>query len=273
MEDMDYRSHYHKFVTLAIVIGALSLGPLVKTAGASECFHHYNPRSWDGKGTSIVMCPQTPNMRKCVIQRTDGRKLADMTKHGNRDFGRYIWTLYSTLGKNFPHAIDIVCESTSGNLFVFNIDDGRSWENGVCSTASCTQTSAEKPRVTIEAEDDEATETRGDTGIFRVMRTGSTASGLEVHFSMDGTALPNKDYTAFTSPVVIPPGSSHADLTLDPIDDSEVESDEIARVNLLPNERYKLGTPDSAKISVIDNDAPKTNKPPVSTGILFNDDR
>jgi hypothetical protein len=59
---------------------------------ASTLFHHWNPTSWDGKGSSIVLCPND-HMDQCWL---NGEKL---TKHGNTDTdNRQIWTDYDTPG-------------------------------------------------------------------------------------------------------------------------------------------------------------------------------
>lgn len=55
-------------------------------------YHHWNPRSWDGKGSSIVLCPGAPKYDSCELN-GDSLRL-----HGNRDYGRWIWTNYNTRG-------------------------------------------------------------------------------------------------------------------------------------------------------------------------------
>ncbi|WP_163336147.1 hypothetical protein [Desulfopila sp. IMCC35008] len=58
----------------------------------TDNYHHWNPRSWDGRGSSLVLCSDAPKYDSCEI---DGRPLR---LHGNRDKGRYIWTAYYKKG-------------------------------------------------------------------------------------------------------------------------------------------------------------------------------
>lgn len=66
----------------------------VDTSGVAytKNFHHWNPRSWDGRGSSLVLCPGAPKFDSCNLE---GRELR---LHGNRDYGRWIWTDYNTKG-------------------------------------------------------------------------------------------------------------------------------------------------------------------------------
>lgn len=63
-----------------------------ETIEYTDNYHHWNPRSWDGRGSSLVLCSDAPKFDSCEIE---GRSLR---LHGNRDKGRYIWTDYYKKG-------------------------------------------------------------------------------------------------------------------------------------------------------------------------------
>lgn len=75
-----------------------STAATVETAAASgeieytDNYHHWNPRSWKGRGSSLVLCPGAPKYDSCEIE---GRSLR---LHGNRDYGRWVWTDYNKKG-------------------------------------------------------------------------------------------------------------------------------------------------------------------------------
>src|SRR5262245_2043476 len=82
------------------------------------------------------------------------------------------------------------------------------------------------PVVDVFAVDNHAAE-GGDPAVFRITRTGSTASPLAVYFLSVGSAQRGLDYTlSSTSPASVPAGSSFVDVVVTAIDDSEGESEE-----------------------------------------------
>lgn len=84
-------------------------------------YHHWNPRSWDGKGSSIVLCPGAPKYDSCEL---DGRPLR---LHGNRDYGRWIWTDYRTKGLSGK----ITC-TKDGQTVGFEVTSKSSLQYGSC---------------------------------------------------------------------------------------------------------------------------------------------
>ncbi len=110
------------------------------------------------------------------------------------------------------------------------------------------------PTVRVDMTDDSASES-GGTGTYRISRTGETSSSLTVYYSMSGSATNGTDYNNFSGSVVIPIGSSYADITLTPVDDTSVEGNETATLTLSGNPAYNIGSPNSAGVNVTDNDA------------------
>src|SRR5438105_2993805 len=142
------------------------------------------------------------------------------------------------------------------------------------------------PVVTIVATDPDASETGPDPGTFTVTRTGDTNKPLTVRYIIDGTAKNGADYLALSNYVVIPAGSSSADITVTPIDDALVEGTETVLIQLFPpfilvaNSNlttggvigspipigwpppYVVGYPSNAVVKIADNDLSSSNIPP-----------
>jgi len=111
------------------------------------------------------------------------------------------------------------------------------------------------PTVTVTASDANAAEP-GNTGAFTITRTGSTSSALTVNYAVNGSASSGADYQSLGSSVTIPAGSSSATRTVTPIDDSTVEGSETVVLNLSANSAYTVGSPNSATVTIGDNDQP-----------------
>jgi acid phosphatase len=112
------------------------------------------------------------------------------------------------------------------------------------------------PTVSITATDSSAAEQGLDSGTFTVTRTGSITSALTVNYSIAGTAGNGTDYTTIASSVTIPAGSPSATISVSPLDDTAVEGTETVILSLQTSALYNIGTPQSATISILDNDVP-----------------
>ncbi len=109
--------------------------------------------------------------------------------------------------------------------------------------------------VTIAATDASASEVSSDAGTFAVTRTGSTASALVVEFSIGGTASNGADYASISTSVTIPAGSASAAIVVTPVDDATGEGAETVVITLSDAEAYDVGSPDSATVTIADNDS------------------
>ena len=121
------------------------------------------------------------------------------------------------------------------------------------------------PTVTVTASDAAAAETAPDSGTFTIARTGDTTSALTVSYTLDGTAENGTDYQQLETSVTIPAGSSSAIVTVTPIDDSIVETNETVILTLSANEAYIVASPDSATVTIADNDEPPPPPAPIVT--------
>lgn len=117
-----------------------------------------------------------------------------------------------------------------------------------------------RPVVAIEATDIYATETAGDSGTFRISRTGSTAGALSVALTLSGTAGNGTDFTAMPATVSIPAGQSSAIITLTPTDDAAIETPEDATLTVVTNANYVVSPiASAATVTITDNDLPSVS--------------
>jgi subtilisin family serine protease len=122
-----------------------------------------------------------------------------------------------------------------------------------------------EPVITLEEFDPNASETGPDSGVIRFHRTGDTSQPIQVSWTFSGTAGNGTDFQQLPSTSVFPAGLTTADLTITPIDDSEVESDETVIVTLVAGPGYQVGSPNSATVTIHDNDqGPPPEKPTVT---------
>ncbi len=113
------------------------------------------------------------------------------------------------------------------------------------------------PVVSAAATDLYASETPGDTGSFRITRTGSTAAALNVAVAWSGTAANGSDYTSLPATVQIPAGQASAILAVGAINDSLAEGLEDATLTISSNAAYiRDSTAQTATVTITDDDVP-----------------
>lgn len=112
-----------------------------------------------------------------------------------------------------------------------------------------------RPTITVVASDATASES-GDTAVFTVRRTGSTAAAVTVRYTMGEQAKNGVDYQLLSGSVTIPAGASSATVTVVPINDVIHESNEPVMLMLFgyTGAPYIVGKPDGATIMILDND-------------------
>ncbi|MEA3137719.1 MAG: hypothetical protein QOC71_2000 [Thermoplasmata archaeon] len=112
-----------------------------------------------------------------------------------------------------------------------------------------------KPLVNIRAVDGDASED-GDRASLAIERFGDSSTDLVVSVVAGGTAALGGDYTLSATQVTIPAGLTTAVLTLTPSDDSSKESTEVARIFIVPDSAFLVGTPSFADVRILDDDQP-----------------
>ncbi|HMA64935.1 MAG TPA: Calx-beta domain-containing protein, partial [Chitinispirillaceae bacterium] len=111
--------------------------------------------------------------------------------------------------------------------------------------------------VSITAPDRDAAEEGPDNGSIQITRTNSGLGDLTVYYTVQGTASRGTDYTADKSydSIKFVPGVSSETISIKPITDTLVESDETVVVKLLANKnnrniRYAINGTDSAVVVI-----------------------
>lgn len=109
--------------------------------------------------------------------------------------------------------------------------------------------------VTVELVDATAAELGGDTGTFRLVRTGTNAfplaEPLDVMFTITGTALNGVDYQTIRGSATFFAGESTVDVVVRPIFDGRVEAPETVILTLTAGANYVVGLTSTATITII----------------------
>jgi subtilase family serine protease len=121
--------------------------------------------------------------------------------------------------------------------------------------------------VTITATDTAAAEAGLDTGTFTVTRSGDTARALTVHLAApSGSAVSGVDYLPLPATLTIAEGAASATVTVTPIDDAIVESNETVSLSLMDGPGYQVGLPGGATVTLTSEDVAADLTVPALTG-------
>ena len=161
--------------------------------------------------------------------------------------------------------VTIPANATAANVSLTAIDTGvlkpdesitltltnnYNYDVGTPGNATMAITQNEKPTVTLSAPVSTVS-AQGDTfGEFALSRNNSSGD-LTVYFSVSGTAVSGSDYLPLDSPVVIPSGSSSVTLEVIPFLNSFLEPAENVILDLLTNDAYNIGAPQSAAVEIL----------------------
>lgn len=161
-------------------------------------------------------------------------------------------------------------EAEDSESVVVTLDSDAAYSIGSLSNATV-WISGEKPgplpdpwRVRVYATAEKTAEGGSDPGQFIITRSDDwydTSRPLTVNFALGGTASNGMDYLALAGAVTIPAGASHAVVNLSPIDDRSTEGSETVTLTLAPSFDYFVRSPESATVTIEDNDPPPTPFP------------
>ncbi|HET6427131.1 MAG TPA: Calx-beta domain-containing protein, partial [Phycisphaerae bacterium] len=121
------------------------------------------------------------------------------------------------------------------------------------SSGTVTIADNDVPTVTLSATDPNAAEEAQDTGTFTVTRDNNVGN-LVVNYSVTGTAAAADYEETLNGSVTILDGQLSVDITITPVDDTEVEADETVILTLTADPAYTIGTPSSGTVTIADND-------------------
>lgn len=94
--------------------------------------------------------------------------------------------------------------------------------------------------VDVSVQDASATES-GNSGRFRISKSGDRSLALTVHLSLSGTATNGVDYAAIPATTEIPAGQTAVTITVAPYADSIEEGTEQVILTVLPDPGYTIG--------------------------------
>lgn len=114
--------------------------------------------------------------------------------------------------------------------------------------------SSNLPAITLAVSPASVLENGTTNLVYTFTRTGSTISPLTVNLALSGTATNGIDYISIPTTATFVANSATAVVTLTPIDDLVVESNETAILSLLSGSGYTLGSATSATVTIADND-------------------
>jgi len=118
------------------------------------------------------------------------------------------------------------------------------------------------PIVTIGVSDGVAGEP-ADPGKFKFTTTGSGTGNITVNYTVTGTATPGTDYPALSGALSIGRNTT-AEITVTPLEDSELESSETVTVTIAPDPAYTTHLDLAATINLKDDDQPIANVTPTN---------
>ena len=93
-------------------------------------------------------------------------------------------------------------------------------------------------------------------GQFTISRTIASPDPLIVNFTVTGSATNGSDYPAIATSATIPPFDTMVTVSVNVNNDAVPEGSEMVMLTLQPNALYVVGTPDSATVTIVDNDLP-----------------
>ena len=110
------------------------------------------------------------------------------------------------------------------------------------------------PLVTVTSGPRSTGEANG-TAAFRITRSGDTTQPHTVTFRLEGSALPGFDYVPLGTTIEIPAGQASVELTVRPLDDTELEGGETVDLQLLGG--IEIGSSARASVLIIDDEGEK----------------
>lgn len=170
-----------------------------------------------------------------------------------------------------PTTITFAAGDSSTNLVITPIDDSLSEANETVivtlasnpnyvmvdnKSATVTIVDNDPPLITISATSTNMYErVPADFVRFRLTRGGDIANtSVGVSLLYAGTATRDVDYSGASDQVFFNPGEAFVDLTLNPIDDFEIEGRETITISIVPQPEYVVGSPSAATAYIVDDD-------------------
>jgi len=126
------------------------------------------------------------------------------------------------------------------------------------SPGSATVTIADNdgPTITIAATRPTVAESDTGKGQYTVTRSAHTDVALTVNYIVSGTATAGIDFVALPGSMTIPAGYSTGSILVTPLEDFMSDGDKTVVVTITGSDWYKIGSPNSATVTILDSDLP-----------------
>ena len=128
--------------------------------------------------------------------------------------------------------------------------------DGLTATDTVVVTVDPATLVTVTASSPEAREAGLQPGVFTFTRDGDLTAPLTVQYVVSGAAIAGADYQPLPASVQFAAGSAAATLSVTPIDDELLESDELVVVTLTAGAGYGVGAGATASVAIVSDDLP-----------------
>jgi len=143
---------------------------------------------------------------------------------------------------------------------VLSLVNGTGYLIGSSAVATGTILNDDLPVISLAIASESVLEDQANL-LFSFSRDGDTSNGLDVYYSLGGTATLGTDYTGIaatptTKKVSFQPGSATATVTVEPVRDSLFEKDETVLLTLLADSSYSIGTTTAVTGTIVDDDLP-----------------
>ncbi len=163
---------------------------------------------------------------------------------------------------------DAIAEVSESVIVTLEADQAYNLDANTAKRTATVNITDNEPMVSVTATDNSATESSVVTtarATYTLARTGATPQALTVKFDLSGNATLGDDYTIralqggvatdLTDTVVIPAGAASIVLTVQAVDDSNIEGTESITLTLQADDAYSA-TPGrgQANVTIIDND-------------------
>ena len=215
-----------------------------------------------GPGWGFQITAIDPTFAKAGdMSAADSTTLSDRTNNG-REYTNHSapnagnWTFNWTAPNPTVGTVTFYAAGVKGNGNSTSLDDP------TYSTSKALPVAAATPDVSVAVAPSSVAEDGATNLVYTFTRTGATTSALTVNFSVGGTATFSTDYTqtgaatfgASSGTVTIGAGNSTATVTIDPVADSTVESNETAILTVTSGSGYNVGSPSAATGTITNDD-------------------
>ncbi len=127
---------------------------------------------------------------------------------------------------------------------------------GASDSATVTIADNDGPTITIAATRPTVAESDTGKGQYTVTRSAHTDVALTVNYVVSGTATGGVDFVALPESMTIPAGYSSGSILVTPLEDFVSDGDKTVVVTITGSDWYKIGSPNSATVTILDSDLP-----------------